>query len=148
MRNHGIVFFVVGALLLFGIWSLPHLNKDEFPQFTIRQGVVAAIYPGATAQEIEEQVTKPLERFLFTYPEINKATTYSVTEDGIVYVFAELRLEVERKDEVWSKIRAGLDLFKKTSLPQGVLQIVVIDDFGNTSSMLLAVESPERTPRE
>lgn len=148
MRNHGIVFFVVGALCLFGIWSLPHLNKDEFPQFTIRQAVIAAVYPGATAQEVEEQVTKPLERFLFTYQEINKSTTYSVSEDGIVYIFADLRVEVERKDEVWSKIRGGLDLFKKTSLPQGVLQIVLVDDFGQTSSMLLAVESKERTPRE
>lgn len=148
MRNHGIVFFVMTALIAFGIYSLPHLNKDEFPQFTIRQGVIAAIYPGATAQEIEEQVTKPLERFLFTYQEINKESTHSVTEDGIVYVFADLRQDVTNNDEVWGKIRAGLDLFKKTSLPQGVLQIVVIDDFGNTSSMLLAVESSQRTPRE
>lgn len=148
MRNPGIVFFMAGALLLFGFWSLPNLNKDEFPQFTIRQGVIAAIYPGATAQEIEEQVTKPLERFLFTYSEINQKNTRSVTEDGIVYIYADLRLEVERKDEVWSKIRAGAELFRKTSLPQGVLQTIVVDDFGNTSSMLLAVESPERTPRE
>ena len=148
MRNHGIIFFVAGALCLFGIWSLPQLNKDEFPQFTIRQAVIAAVYPGATAQEVEQQVTKPLERFLFTYQEINKQTTYSISEDGIVYVFADLRVEVERKDEVWSKIRGGLDLFKKTSLPQGVLQIVFIDDFGQTSSMLLAVESEERNPRE
>ena len=148
MRNHGIIFFVVGALCLFGIWSLPQLNKDEFPQFTIRQAVIVAVYPGATAQEVEQQVTKPLERFLFTYQEINKTTTYSVSEDGIVYIFADLRVEVERKDEVWSKIRGGLDLFKKTSLPQGVLQIVLIDDFGQTSSMLLAVESDERNPRE
>ena len=148
MRNPGIVFFLVGLLLLFGIWSLPRLNKDEFPQFTIRQAVIAAVYPGATAQEVEEQVTIPLERFLFTYPEINKKNTYSVTEDGIVYIYADLRVQVERKDETWSKIRAGLDLFKKTSLPQGVLQIVVVDDFGNTCSMLLAVESEERTPRE
>ncbi len=148
MRNHGIVFFVVGLLILFGIWSLPHLNKDEFPQFTIRQAVIAAVYPGATAQEVEEQVTKPLERFLFTYQEINKKTTYSVSEDGICYIYADLRVQVERKDEVWSKVRGGLDLFKKTSLPQGVLQIVVVDDFGQTSSMLLAVESKERTPRE
>ena len=148
MRSHGIVFFLVGALTLFGIWSLPRLNKDEFPAFTIRQGVVAAIYPGATAQEIEQQVTAPLEEFLFTYEEINKKKTYSVTEDGIVYIYAELRESVERKDETWAKIRAGLDLFKKTSLPQGVLQIVVVDDFGQTSSVLLAVESSERSPRE
>ena len=148
MRSHRIIFFIVACLVLFGIFALTRLNKDEFPQFTIRQGVVAAVYPGATAQEVEEQVTKPLERFLFTYAEIDKEKTYSVTENGIVYVYAELRVSVKDKDGAWSKIRHGLQLFKKTSLPAGVLEIVVVDDFGNTSSMLLTVESPERTPRE
>ena len=148
MRSHNIIFFVVACLVAFGIFALPRLNKDEFPQFTIRQGVVAAIYPGASAQEVEKQVTKPLERFLFTYAEIDKEKTYSVTENGIVYVYAELRVSVKDKDGAWSKIRHGLQLFKKTSLPAGVLEIVVVDDFGNTSSMLLTVESPERTPRE
>ena len=148
MRAHGLIHFIGGALVLFGIFALTQLNKDEFPQFTIRQGVVAAVYPGASAEEIEEQVTKPLEHFLFTYQEVNKNLTYSVTENGIVYIFVELRTSVRDKDEVWSKIRHGLQLFKKTSLPAGVLEVVVVDDFGNTSSMLLAVESEERTPRE
>ena len=148
MRNHHIVFFVVLLLLAFGIASLPQLNKDEFPQFTIRQGVVVAIYPGATAQEVEQQVTKPLERYLFTFQEINKQNTYSTTQDGIVYIFADLRVEVTDKDEVWSKIRSGVQLFRQTSLPAGVLATAVIDDFGNTSSLLLAIESTERTPRE
>ncbi len=135
-------------LVGFGMWSLPQLNKDEFPQFTIRQGVVAAIYPGATTQEVEQQVTAPLENFLFSYEEIDKEKTYSVTKDGIVYIYAMLNLSVEDKDEVWSKIRDGISLFKTTSLPQGVLQVVVIDDFGATSSVLLAIESDERSPRE
>ncbi len=148
MRSHKIIFFIVACLVAFGMFALTRLNKDEFPQFTIRQGVVAAVYPGATAQEVEEQVTKPLERFLFTYAEIDKDKTYSVTENGIVYIYAELRVSVTDKDGAWSKIRHGLQLFKKTSLPAGVLEIVVVDDFGNTSSMLLTVESPERTPRE
>ena len=148
MRNHNIIYFIVVCLVAFGIFGLTRMNKDEFPQFTIRQGVVAAVYPGATAQEVEEQVTKPLERFLFTYAEIDKDKTYSVTENGIVYVYAELRVSVKDKDGAWSKIRHGLQLFKKTSLPAGVLEIVVVDDFGNTSSMLLTVDSPERTPRE
>ncbi len=148
MRSHNIIFFIVVCLVLFGIFGLTQLNKDEFPQFTIRQGVVAAVYPGASSQEVEEQVTKPLERFLFTYAEVDKEKTYSVTENGIVYVFAELRTSVKDKDGAWSKIRHGLQLFKKTSLPAGVLEVVVVDDFGNTSSMLLTVDSPERTPRE
>lgn len=148
MANHGLIFFIVSVLVILGLWSLPHLNKDEFPQFTIRQGVIAAFYPGATAEEIEQQVTQPLEEFLFTYEEIDKKHTHSETRDGVVYIFADLRNNVDRKDEAWAKIRAGLNLFKLTSLPQGVLQVVVVDDFGSTSSILLAVESAERSPRE
>ena len=53
MRGHKIIFFIVACLVVFGIFALTKLNKDEFPQFTIRQGVVAAVYPGATAQEVE-----------------------------------------------------------------------------------------------
>lgn len=148
MQHHNIIFVVCAALVIFGIYSLPNLNKDEFPQFTIRQGVVAAVYPGASAQEVEQQVAKPLERFLFTYQEIDKDATYSISKNGMVYVFVELKATVNDKDAVWSKIRHGLKLFKTTSLPAGVLEVVVIDDFGNTSSMLLAVESEQRTPRE
>ena len=121
MRSHNLVLLVVLVLTAVGIWSLPKMNKDEFPQFTIRQGVVAAIYPGATAQEVEEQVTIPLENFLNSYIEVDKATTYSTTEDGVVYVYVSIRNSVKSAADVWTSIRAGLDLFKKTSLPAGVL---------------------------
>ena len=121
------------------------MNKDEFPQFTMRQGVVAAIYPGATAQEVEKQVTIPLENYLNGFEDIDKQNTYSISEDGIVYVYVMLRNSVAESNTAWTKIRAGLDLFQKTSLPPGVLQTVLIDDFGNTSSMLLAIESGYET---
>ena len=148
MRGHKMVFFVMTVLCLFGIYALIKMNKDEFPQVTIRQAVVVAIYPGATAQEIEQQVTGPLEDCLFSYEEVNKKFTYSTTKDGIVYIITELNQSVKRKDEVWAKIRSGLDLVKLTKLPKGVLTVLVIDDFGNTSSMLLAIESEDHNPRE
>ncbi|MBQ9339840.1 MAG: efflux RND transporter permease subunit [Paludibacteraceae bacterium] len=148
MRKPGLIGFVVACLLAFGIWSLPHMNKDEFPQFTILQGVVVAVYPGATAEEVEAEVTNRLEPYLFTFPEINKRNTYSYSRNGIVYIFAELRTDVRDRDEAWSKIRHGLNLFRQTSLPAGVAAVTVIDDFGNTSSLLLAVESDGRPPRE
>ena len=147
IRKHRLVTFVVCALVLFGLVSLPLMNKDEFPQFTIRQGVVAAVYPGATAQEVEAEVTKPLERYLFTFQEINKQRTYSVTQDGIVYVYVDLDVKAD-KDDAWGRIRHGLNLFKQTSLPAGCLAIVVVDDFGCTSSILMAIESASRSPRE
>ena len=56
MRYHNLIYTVVGVLVLFGFYALGKMKKDEFPQVTIRQGVVAAVYPGATAQEVEETV--------------------------------------------------------------------------------------------
>ena len=56
MRRHGLVMALFLALMAFGIWSLPQMNKDEFPQFTIRQGWLVAYYPGATAEEVADHI--------------------------------------------------------------------------------------------
>lgn len=59
------------------------MAKAEFPDFTIRQGVVVAVYPGATAEEVEAQVARPLERYLFTYDEVKRKKTTSTSSDGM-----------------------------------------------------------------
>ena len=148
MRSSRLIYAVVAVLVVFGIFALGRMNKDEFPQVTIRQGLVVAVYPGATAQEVEEQVAKPIEQYLFTFKEIDKKKTYSVSKDGICYVFAALTMKVSNANEAWSKIRGGLSMLKQVQMPTGLLAVVVIDDFGNTSSILLALESDERSPRE
>lgn len=148
MRYHSLIYTIVGVLVVFGFFALDKMKKDEFPQVTIRQGVVVAVYPGATAQEVEEQVAKPIEQYLFTFKEIDKQNTYSISKDGMCYVFAALSPKVMNSNEAWSKIRGGVSLFKQMQLPSGLLAVAIIDDFGNTSSILLAIESTERTPRE
>ena len=148
MRRHGLVIALFMVLMAFGIWSLPQMNKDEFPQFTIRQGLVVAYYPGATAEEVEQQVTIPLEDYINSFEFVDKKLTYSQSEDGLAYIYVMLRMTAVNNEAAWTKIRAGLPLLQKTQLPTGVLQTLVIDDFGNTSSLLIAVESPERSPRE
>ncbi len=148
MRHHGIVMALFLGLMAFGIWSLPRMNKDEFPQFTIRQGLLVALYPGATASEVEQQVTIPLENYINSFEMVDKQLTYSISEDGMAYVYVMLRLVDVDNEEAWTKIRAGLPILQKTRMPAGVLQTALIDDFGNTSSLLIAVESDERSPRE
>ena len=148
MKHHGIVMALFLGLMAFGIWSLPRMNKDEFPQFTIRQGLLVALYPGATASEVEQQVTLPLENYVNSFEMVDKQLTYSVSEDGIAYVYIMLRLVDVDNEKAWTRIRAGLPLLQKTQMPTGVLQTALIDDFGNTSSLLIAVESDERSPRE
>lgn len=147
MRYHKIVLLIVSLLVLLGVYALVHMPKQEFPPFTIRQGVVVGVYPGATSAQVEEQLAKPLERFLFTYKEVKKAKTYSMSQDGMVYVMVELGDEVHNKDEVWSKIKHGIASFKP-QLPAGVLAVVVNDDFGDTSALLITLESDQKTYRE
>lgn len=139
-----LVVAILFALGIYGMWDMP---KDEFPPFTIRQGVVIAVYPGATSLEVEQQVTRPLERFLFTYGEVNRIKTTSTSQNGMAIVLVKLGDDVNNKDEVWSKIKHGLSLFKQ-QLPSGVLALVANDDFGNTSALLIAIESEHRTYRE
>ena len=147
MANPKIIFLIVGMLVIFGIYGLDKMNKQEFPEFVIRQGIVAAVYPGANSEEVEQQVTTPLEEYLFTFQEVNKEGTYSYTKEGIVYIYVELDNSVKNQNEVWSKIRHGLKDFKM-QLPAGVLGLVVVDDFGNTSSLLITMDSQDKTHRE
>ena len=148
MRHHGLVMALFLLLTLFGIYSLPKMNKDEFPQFTIRQALVVALYPGATASEVEQQVTMPLEDYINSFEAVDKSLTFSNSQDGFSYVYVMLRMHGVESEKAWNKIRAGLPVLQKTQLPAGVLQTVLIDDFGSTSSLLIAVESAERSPRE
>lgn len=147
MRYHRIMLLVVGLLVLLGIYGLAVMPKQEFPPFTIRQGLIVGVYPGATSEEVEEQLAKPLERFMFTYKEVKKAKTYTMSQDGIVYMMVELNDDVHNKDEVWSKIKHGVADFKM-QLPSGVLALVVNDDFGDTSALLISLQSEDKTYRE
>ena len=147
LEHYSISLIIVGILFVLGIYGMYVMPKDEFPAFTIRQGVVIAAYPGATSEEIEEQVAKPLERYLFTYGEVNRQKTTTTSQNGMCIVMVRLNDEVNNKDEVWSKIKHGLNLFK-SSLPSGVVALIANDDFGNTSALLIAIESPDRSYRE
>ena len=147
LENYPISLLIIGILFVLGIMGMYEIPKDEFPSVTIRQGVVAAVYPGATSEEVEQQVARPLERYLFTFGEVNRVKTTTTSQNGLCIVMVELNDDVKDKDEVWSKIKHGLNTFK-LSLPKGVLGVIVNDDFGNTSALLIAIESEQRSYRE
>ncbi len=147
MRYNRLVILVTAVLVALGIVGLKLMPKQEFPEFTIRQGVVVGVYPGATSSQVEEELAKPLERFLFTYKEVKRDKTYSMSKDGIVYVMVELQDNVHDKDKVWNKIKLGLQGFKSQLSPE-VIALVAQDDFGDTSALLISLESDDKTSRE
>lgn len=147
MHYRQIIILMVCVLMAFGIYSLPNMRKNEFPDFTVRQGIVVAVAPGNTAQEMVEQVAKPLEDYIFTYKEVKKEKTFSKSRDGIVYIQVQLNDDLNNKDEFWSKFKHGIGMFK-AQLPSNVLAVQVMDDFGDTSALLITMESEEKTYRE
>ncbi len=147
MNHRAIVFLLVGLLVVFGVIALIVMPKQEFPGYTIRQGIIIGVYPGATSGEVEKQLAEPLEQFLFTYPEVKRSYTTTTSQNGMCYMMVELNDNVKNKDEVWSKIRHGLTTLK-SQLPSGVLALVAQDDFGDVSALLIAIESQSRTYTE
>lgn len=147
IREKHLIYIAVAAMVAVGAWGLLKMNKDEFPTFQIKQGLVAGIYPGATAAEVEEQLTKPLEETLMSYKEVDREHLVSISRDGICYLYVDLNVHQSKKDEVWSKIKLGLQT-RKMTLPAGVLAVAVLDDFSSTSAMLIAVESDDKSYTE
>ncbi len=147
MHYRQIVILLTCCLMAVGIFGVSEMKKNEFPDVTIRQGIVAAVCPGYTAAEIEEQVTKPLEDYIFSYNEVRKDKTVSTSKDGMVIVQVQLNNDLNNKDEFWSKFKHGINSFK-SQLPTGVLGIEVMDDFGDTSALLITMESEDKTYRE
>ena len=147
LDHYPISLLIIIILFVMGIYGMYVMPKDEFPHATIRQGVVVAVYPGATSEEVEQQVARPLERYLFTFGEVNRNKTTTTSQNGMCIMMVRLNDDVNNKDEVWSKIKHGLNTFKQ-SLPSGVLAVVVNDDFGNTSALLISIESGQRSYRE
>ncbi len=149
INRRKIVWIVVAIIMAFGIYALVDMKKDEFPAFAYPQGIVAGVYPGANSEEVEAQLTKPLEELLFTLPEVDRKNTYSITKEGICYIYVTLEMSATNDiAKAWTKIRQKINEAKTLSFPAGVLAIAVIDDYGNTSSLLIAMESPDKTYRE
>jgi len=136
-----LIFVVVGGI------ALVQMPRDEFPEFTIRQGLVIGVYPGATSEQVAEQLTKKVENYLFQYEEIDKGKTHSVSKENVMVIYVEVGRKVKDQKAFWAKLRHGLNEFKG-SLPSGVLSLTANDDFGNTSAILLTIESETRTYKE
>lgn len=143
IQYKNIVYLIVVVFIVLGVFSILRINKDEFPTFEIKEGLVVGVYPGASAEQVEQQLTKPLEDVLFTVPEVLRSSN-SYTQNGICYIYVNLDCSPQKRNEVWTKIKMKLSAAKMT-LPPGVLAVQVIDEFGSVSSMLVAMESSDKS---
>src|ERR1039457_4232822 len=135
------VTLALTAMLVFaGLFALFTMPRREDPKITIRSGLVTSIYPGATSEEVEAQVTHKIEERLFRFAEVRRAKTFSTTRNGVVIVNVELNESVTDADVFWSKLRLGMAQLK-TELPEAAQGPFVDSDFGDTVAVLIGVHS-------
>lgn len=147
MSHWRIILLLTITLGLFGIYSLVKMPRQEFPVFTIREGLIIGLYPGASSMEVEQQLTNAVEKYLFGFKEINKKKTHSVSKEGMMIIYVSLNDDIKNSDEFWSKLDRGLNLLK-LQLPTGVAALFTNSDFGDTSAILVALESEQKSYRE
>ncbi len=143
-----VTLILTAAVLLVGIHAFLKMQRTEDPTITIRTGIVAAMYPGATSDQVEKQVTKTLEKHIFKFPEVRKEKTYSTSRPGLVIINVELEDNIKNSDQFWAKLRHEMNLVRATELPSGVMGPVVNSDFGDTVAMLIAVHGKRYGYRE
>lgn len=150
MKQWRVVTTVVVMLVGYGVLSFMTMPRQEFPAFTIRQGLVVGVMPGASSNEVEERLTKVVESYLFGFNEVDKRKTRSVSQEGRSIVFVELDEKVKGPDApaFWAKLRHGLNELRAQSLPSQVVALVGDNDFGDTSAVLFTLVSEGHSPRD
>jgi len=132
--------YLIAVLLIGGILSYGRLGQDEDPPFTFRAMVVRAIWPGATALQMADQVTDKLERKLQEAPYVDKIRSYS--KPGETLIILQLRESTPPKDvpNAWYQVRKKIGDIRGT-LPAGVIGPFFNDEFGDTYGSIFAISA-------
>jgi multidrug efflux pump subunit AcrB/outer membrane protein TolC len=148
LRYPAVTLILTAMVVMIGMHAFLKMQRTEDPTVTIRTGLVAALYPGATSEQVEKQVTKTLEKHIFKFPEVRKEKTYSTSRPGVAIINVELEDNVKNSDQFWAKLRHELNVVRATELPDGVKGPVVDSDFGDTVAMLVAIRGKQYGYRE
>ena len=139
--------YLMVVLMVLGIAAYFQLGQDEDPPFTFRAMVVRTYWPGATAQQVAEQVTDKLERTLQEVPYADKIRSYS--KPGESQIIFQIKDSSKPSDvpNVWYSVRKKIGDIRYT-LPPGVQGPFFNDDFGDVYGVIYAIDAPGFTPAE
>ncbi len=139
--------YLMVVLMVLGVAAYFQLGQDEDPPFTFRAMVVRTYWPGATAQQVAEQVTDKLERTLQEVPYADKIRSYS--KPGESQIIFQIKDSSKPADvpNVWYSVRKKIGDIRYT-LPPGIQGPFFNDDFGDVYGVIYALDAPGFTPAE
>lgn len=137
LRHRALIVFMIAAILTAGFASYLSLGRSEDPKYTVKTMIISVALPGASAREMETQVTDEIERVLQEAPNFDYVTSYS--RPGEATLFATLRDDTRPQDvpDSWYQMRKRVnDLAPR--LPPGTRGPFFNDDFGDTFGSVYA----------
>ncbi len=138
LSHKSFMILLMTATVLGGLYAYLKLGRLEYPTFTIKKATVATLYPGATAREVEEEVTDKIEEEIQKMSQIDNIT--SISRPGFSLIFVEIRPEfsVAEMPQIWDELRRKVNDIHPY-LPSGVSASKVGDDFGDVYGVFLSL---------
>ncbi len=140
INNKVISWMFVLLMLIGGAVSFTGLGQLEFPEFTIKNALVITPYPGASPEQVEEEVTLPLEDAIQQMPQIKHIT--SINNAGLSQIEVEMKeqYDVSELPQIWDELRRKVN-DTVADLPPGTMQPQIIDDFSDVFGILLNIQA-------
>ena len=143
IAEYSIKYKVISGLFLVlltlgGISAFNGLGRLEDPAFTLKDALIIATYPGATPQEVEEELTYPLEREIRQLPYIDNITSISSRGMSQLKVSMKSIYGPEILPQIWDEMRRKINDAQPT-LPSGVSSLQILDDFGDVFGIMIMI---------
>ena len=140
LKHQALVLYALLALIVAGIFSYGQLSQKEDPDFTFRVMTIKLQWPGASAQEVEQHVTRLIETRLQETPWLENLDSYSRSGEAVIFVTLKEAMPPAQLSHAWGKVRKILsDLHSE--LPDNVVGPVINDNFGETYGNIYALTS-------
>lgn len=146
--NRGVLINAfVAVLIIGGLWAFTIMPKLEDPAVRVKQALVVATYPGASAHQVEMELTDPLEKSIRQMPTIDHIESSSYADMTIITVELHPTVKDDELEQQWDLLRRKVDNVKP-SLPKGAQVMTVADDFGDVYGMFYALTGDGLSDRQ
>ena len=138
LRHRSMVAYLIIVLMVGGVLSYFKLGRAEDPDFTFKAMVVRTLWPGATASEVEQQLTERIEKKLQEVPWVDIIRSNSKSGESLVFVVLKDYTPKKEVPEAWYQVRKKIGDIRHT-LPAGIQGPFINDEFGETFINILAL---------
>lgn len=144
VKHRPIVYFFIVSILIAGIVSFFDLGRREDPDFSIRSMTIAAAWPGATAEQMNEQVTDKIEQKLQDTPGLDYIKSFTNGDTTVIYVWLREDLPKESVRPTWTDVRnLTNDVWRE--LPKGVVGPFMNDRFDDVYGSIYALTGDRKS---